>query len=56
MVNIKTKNKLLQKATLWSEELFMIKKVKNILLVVLTENKLFERFTKMNWKNKSKRV
>ena len=45
----------------WSEEVFVIQKVKNtvcghMLLVILKANKLLESFTKKNRKNKSKRV
>ena len=45
----------------WSEEAFMIKKVKNnvpqkMLLMILTEKKLLEIFTKKNCKKKSKRI
>ena len=45
----------------WSEEVFMIKKVKNnvpqkMLLMILTEKKLLEIFTKKNCKKKSKRI
>ena len=43
----------------WSDEIFVIKKVKNIvplLLVILTEMKLLGHFTKKNCKNNAKRV
>ena len=43
----------------WSDEVFMIKNVKNtvrgdMLLVIVKANKLLERFTKKNAKNKLK--
>ena len=45
----------------WSEEVFILKKLKalccgHMLLLILTEKKLLERFTKKIAKNKSKRV
>ena len=46
----------------WSEEVFVIKKAENTvpwtyvtLLVILTEKKLWERFTKMNCKKQTKK-
>ena len=44
-----------------SEQVFLIKKIKTLcrghmLLAILTEKKLLERFMKKNYKNKSKRV
>ena len=44
----------------WSEEMFVIKKVKkycavDMLLMILMEKKLLERFTKMNCKKKKKK-
>ena len=45
----------------WSEDVFVIKKVKTLcrgltLLVILEAMKLLEHFTEKNWKNKWKRV
>ena len=57
-MNIKKKKTSLQKFTFQflSEEVLVIKKVKNIVfLVILTVKKLLESFTKMNCKEEIKK-
>ena len=57
-MNIKNKKTSLQKFTFQflSEEVLVIKKVKNIVfLVILTVKKLLESFTKMNCKEEIKK-
>ena len=44
----------------WSEEIFVIKKVKNVVpwinvIMILMEKKLLERFTKTNFKKQTKK-
>ena len=40
----------------WSEEVFVIKKVKNMLLMTSKEKKLMKHFTKTNCKKQIKRI